>query len=294
MPYRLADVSRLYARDAVFLARQLRERTRRRGRPKRFVVCNSYPKSGTHLLNQILYSTSQLSRWDNILSVRSWSGMMNTRAHLRSKLWTAPDGAVVMSHLTYGPDALEILAEHETRRLFIYRDLRDVAASHARWVSNEPRHFLHDIYTRHLLTEDERLLASIVGTPLGTPFGSNVSHPDIGTDFARWQPWIDDDETLAVRFEDLVGARGGGSEQRRLETIVQIFDHLEITMSDRDVRERFGSTDLDPGESITFKQGRGGQVHGWRTVFKDEHIEAFKRVAGRQLIEIGYETDLDW
>ena len=60
-------------------------------------------------------------------------------------------------------------------------------------------------------------MASIRGVPLGTPFGSNVSQPDIGQNFSRWQGWWSDPETLPVRFEDLVGESGGG--EKRLATI---------------------------------------------------------------------------
>ena len=105
------------------------------------------------------------------------------------------------------------MQEFNCKVLFIYRDLRDVAVSHARWVTKEERIFLHDIYQRHS-SFDEQLMSSIKGVPLGSPLGSNVSQPDIGSDFARWRGWINDPNTLAVKFEDLVGERGGGSETK--------------------------------------------------------------------------------
>ena len=296
MSYQLRDVLRLHGRDLIFARRYWQERLLNRlrgGAPKSLVICNSYPKSGTHLLYQILYSIQGLKKWDDIVSVQALCGIMNTASHVRWKVGSAPDGSIVRSHLMYDDHILGVLQEFNCKIFFIYRDLRDVAVSHARWVTKEERIFLHDVYksSPHF---DDQLMNSIKGVPLGTPFGSNVSQPDIGTDFSRWKGWVSDSNTCVVKFEDLVGDRGGGSEDKRIYIVEKILDRLEIQMSSQKIKSQFASNALDPGESHTFRKGGKGSIGGWKTVFNEDHKTAFKQVAGQDLIDLGYETGFNW
>jgi len=293
MSYQIKNIARLHGRDWVFATRYWQERLLSGNPTKTFTLCNSYPKSGTHLLYQILYSIPGLLKWDDIVSVQALCGVMNTVSHVRWKVGSAPNHSIIRCHLMYCDEILEVLNEFHGKRLFIYRDLRDVAVSHARWITKEERIFLHEIYLK-LPSFDEQLMSSIKGVPLGTPFGSNVSQPDIGTDFSRWQGWITDPQTLAVKFEDLVGERGGGSEEKRLHLVEHILDHLEVNLSAEQIKTQFASYALDPEESHTFKKGGKGSIGGWKTIFNSQHKEEFKKVAGQILIDLGYEHGFDW
>ena len=294
MSYQSYNIARLHARDLVFRLKYTGKNVLRgRQRQKPLISCNSYPKSGTHLLYQILYSLPGLAQWDDIVSVQALCGVMNTASHVRWKLGSAPDGSIVRSHLMCTEEIRSILADEQCKQLFIYRDLRDVAVSHARWVLKEPQIFLHDIYTQ-LPNFDDQLMSTIKGVPVGTPFGSNVSQPDIGQDFDRWIGWVSDPDTLAIRFEDLVGDRGGGSEEKRFDSILKILDHLKISMSTDEIKHRFSSNMLNPAESHTFVKGGKGKIGGWREFFNETHKAEFKKVAGHHLINLGYESDLQW
>ena len=218
---------------------------------------------------------------------------MNTPAHLRWKIGSAPHNSIVRSHLMHCEEVLSVLREFDCKVFFIYRDLRDVAVSHARWITKEERIFLHDIYAQYL-SFDEQLMSSIKGVPLGSPFGSNASQPDIGSDFSRWQGWIGDRNTIAVKFEDLVGERGGGSEAKRLELVDKILDRLEVNLTSQQIKDRFSSRALNPEESHTFKKGGKGSIGGWQDVFNESHKREFKKIAGQTLIDLGYESDFDW
>ncbi|MGB3293937.1 MAG: sulfotransferase domain-containing protein [Phormidesmis sp.] len=294
MSYQAYNVARLHARDLVFRLKSAQRNLLSGGRRcQPLIICNSYPKSGTHLLYQILYSLPDAIKWNDIVSVQALCGTMNTADHLRWKIGAAPDGSIVRSHLMYSNEIRSILAAESCKQLFIYRDLRDVAVSHARWVLKEPQIFLHDIYSQ-MASFDEQLMSTIEGVPIGTPFGSNLSQPNIGQDFSRWAGWIQDPDTLAIRFEDLVGERGGGDEEKRLYIVSQILDHLEVSLSPAEIASQFSSNAMNPGESHTFVKGGKGKIGGWREFFTSAHKEAFKKVAGDRLIELGYESDLEW
>ncbi len=293
MSYQLNNVLRLHARDAIFFTNSLTAKTLSGNRPKNFVICNSYPKSGTHLLYQILYSIPGLKKWDDIISVQALCGIMNTPNHIRWKLGSAPSDSIVRSHLMCSQEILDIFSEHHCKLFFIYRDLRDLAVSHARWITKEKRIFLHDIYQQQP-SFDEQLMSSIVGMPLGSPFGSNLSQPNIAQDFSRWHGWLHHPNTLAIKFEDLVGERGGGCEDKRLRIVSQIMEHLQISMSASEIETKFSSQAMNPEESHTFKKGGKGSIGGWRKHFKADHKAEFKKIAGNLLIDLGYETTLDW
>ena len=294
MSYQTYNIVRLHARDLVFRLQYIRQKiTKKKDNDRPLILCNSYPKSGTHLLYQILYSLPGLKKWDDIISVQALCGIMNTIDHIRWKIGSAPDNSIVRSHLMYCQEILDILREENCKILFIYRDLRDVAVSHARWVTKEPRIFLHQIYLQQE-SFNERLMSSIKGMPLGTPLGSNLSQPDIGQDFLRWKGWIDEPQALAIKFEDLVGERGGASEERRLEMVARIVDYLEIKLSSQEIKDQFSSQSMNPQESHTFVKGGKGQKGNWKNFFTESHKQAFKKVAGELLIELGYEQDENW
>lgn len=288
--YRLLNAARLYCRDAVWSMRYIRRRFVG-GNKLPQLLCNSYPQSGTHLLAQILGAVPGYRLWNDIVAVQSLSGTMNTARHIRWKLGSVPGGSVVRAHLPFDPQILKILKEREYTRFLIYRDLRDIAASRAEYIIKEKRVYLYDLYRNHLCSRDKRLMACINGIYPGTPFGSNLSQPPIGQDFSKWHGWLSDPDTLCVRFEDLVGSRGGGSDEVRFKTIGKIFEKIGIEISAAEIEKRFSAEQLDPRAMHTFRKGRIG---GWREFYKNEHIEAFKRSADRYLIELGYEKDTNW
>ena len=116
------------------------------------------------------------------------------------------------------------------------------------------------------------------------PLGSNQSQSSIGVDFKRFLGWIDDPDTLAVRFEDLVGSRGGGEDAARYATVRRILDHLELSMPDGEIESRFSVETLDPTSMRTFRQG---EIGGWRAAFEPDHVRAFQAVAGPLRAELG-------
>ena len=288
--YGVLNAARLYGRDYTFLLKSRIKGIFRNNEAQSIILCNSYPKSGTHLLAQVLAKVDGYTLWNDIVSFQSLSGVINRKSHIRDKMNSAPERSIVRSHLMYDDEINRALNKRRTKKIFIYRDLRDVVVSHARWVNSECRYFLNEYY-RNCSSDEERVMLSIVGIVPGTPVGSNISTPPIGRDFERWKGWISDEDTLSVKFEDLVGERGGGSEETKICVIREILDFLEVELSEEDVRQKFSIIQLDPSKSHTFRKGRIG---AWREIFTEEHKKAFKAEAGNMLIELGYEKNMEW
>ena len=102
-------------------------------------------------------------------------------------------------------------------------------------------------------------------------------------------PLLESPYTLTVRFENLVGARGGGSDAVQRNEIEKIAAHLGMRLTPDDI-DCVIEKAFNP-KSPTFRKGLIGD---WKSHFTPEHKDAFKRVAGQLLIDLGYEKDFEW
>ena len=74
-----------------------------------------------------------------------------------------------------------------------------------------------------------------------------------------------------------------------MREIRRVADHLGVSLDDARIAEI--AEHLYHRRSRTFRRGLIGD---WQRYFTPEHREAFKAVAGQLLIDLGYETDLEW
>lgn len=91
-----------------------------------------------------------------------------------------------------------------------------------------------------------------------------------------------------IKFENLVGPKGGGSLDLQYEEISKIFKHLKLTPKQEDIKK---IADNLFGETATFREG---QIGSWKKHFKEIHKHCFKKIAGQLLIDLGYEKDMNW
>lgn len=247
---------------------------------------NSFPKSGTHLLVQILEGLPDRQNFGEFLA----SGKSSFRFEERTLAETIrlirrfTPGEVVRGHLYFEPQFAEELKRCNTANYFIYRDPRDVVVSEAHYLREMNRwHRLHP-YFRAAASIEDAIMLSIEGLNPPVP---RVDYGNIAERFRRYEGWLSDENCLCVRFEDLV------SEQQA-ELIRQIAEfytartravfELEPTI------ERMGSL-IAPQKSHTF---RSGKKAGWQREFTPAHRARFAEVAGDLLVRLGYEPDLAW
>jgi len=245
------------------------------------VYANSIPKAGTNLLKRLLnLLPCVVSAWTYHLD--DW--IPGTEAQLDS----VKRGQVVTAHAPWSRELAERLRAGDFRTFLMIRDLRDVAVSNAFYIASRDRtHRLHS-YFQSLPSDEERLMASIAGIP-GTLLPDGIRSKSWGEHAAGFLPWLDEPDCLVVRFEDLIGSSGGGSDEKQIETVRSVVEHLGIELTEAEV-VRIAAQTFFPG-ARTFRQGRIG---AWRDHFHDEHKRVFKETAGQALIRMGYERDFDW
>lgn len=246
----------------------------------------SFPKSGTHLLDQILLGFSKIAPFS--LRLHSFyaeyegeSGAKHTTEQALAWLDSLRPLDVASAHLFARPEAIARVVTSSFVPYFIFRDPRDVAVSHVFYVTEmEARHVHHDYYAS-LPDFDARLKASILGRP-----DASVEFPDIAGRFAPYLGWLDHPEVMKIHFEDLVNDR-----VRTLDYIIDHFLARVPLMVDRKTILDFLESAIDPSRSPTFRSGKTGE---WKKYFQLEHKRIFKEVAGDLLIKLGYEKNNDW
>lgn len=244
------------------------------------VLVTSVPKSGTNLLVHALGLFPQLT-YDGTLA-RLPKNKANKRI---SKIRR---GSILSSHQARSPELDEILNQKKIRVLFVIRDPRDVCVSLYYWIKKTNYHHFRETYDG-LSSDDERLKMIITGYEPNPSDGTKKGIVSIDYHFRRRLSWMDDERCLTVRFEDLIGASGGGDKLQQLAVITKIANFLNIKLSDHDVD--YIGDNIFSSRTATFRKG---QIGSWREEFSEEHKVVFKDIAGQLLIDLGYEKDFNW
>lgn len=311
--------------QAAFLlqARLARRRARRLQQALRFgrralqnapvFFANSFPKSGTHLLTQVLAGLSEIgpaviSGLPAIVTFEGYSGRQRSQDEILHDIQRLLPGDIAYGHLHANPEITAHVgggqAKYPFAAYFLLRDPRDVVVSHVHYVSEmEKKHILHAHY-QHLDGFNERLKASIMGVRRNDLerksyklTGSIEARdrvvlpeqvlPDIKSRLEPYFGWLDHANLLTLRFEDFI------SEREKI--LGKVFDHAVRLGFKCELRRSQAiktlEKSIDPGRSPTFRSGKTG---GWRSAFTVAHKDLFKEVSGDLLQRLGYEESNDW
>jgi hypothetical protein len=281
-----------FARKAAIAALQVPKWWHRfRARPGDYlaappVLANSFPKSGTHLLFQIVDGLPNTANYGAFLASMTSSFQYRTRspANVSRFIRGFVPGEIVRGHLFYDAQYAEDLARKNVVHLFVYRDPRDVVVSEAHYLRDMNRWHRLAPHFRKLASLDEAIMLSITGFD---PPITGLEYPNIGARFARYQGWLRRDDCLPIRFEDLASE----SRPAVIRRIAEFYARHCAAGLDIDACVAAMTACIAPEKSHTF---RSGKKAGWQMEFTAEHRRRFDELAGELLIELGYETNHDW
>lgn len=253
----------------------------------------SFPKSGTHLLDQILLGFSKVAPYSKRLhsfyaEYEGESGLKRAPAQALHWLDSLSPRDVASAHLFARPEAIARVVSPNFIPYFIFRDPRDVVVSHVFYITEMETRHVHHAYYQSLPDFDTRLKVSILGRT-----DTDIEFPNIAERFAPYMSWLDQPEVLTIHFEDLI--------QDRVQALNRIMDHFLVRVPLQTLRLRSAQPrqmileslelSINPNRSPTFRSGKTGE---WKKHFTDEHKKIFKSIAGDLLIRLGYETNSDW
>lgn len=234
------------------------------------VLMNSLPKAGTNLLEQALNQYPLLHR-SGFRTLRDWEALSDSTVRRLQRL---ERGGVTLGHLPAHPPLIEALDKYGIKVLFMIRDPRDMLVSYVKYVTSiDVTHPAHR-YFLDLPNDHSRLLAVINGV-------DGIVSP-ISVVLEKFSGWLDSG-AMVIRFEDIIGPKGGGSKDKQLKVVYDIAEFLGIKIESGDA-EKISSAIYSP-RSITFRKAK---VNSWQGVFEEEHIQALDVETVGLLKKYGY------
>lgn len=247
---------------------------------------NSKPKSGSHLLVQILSGFCRIMPYayvqaDPVRTVNKEGGRRSSERIL-ADLRRAARGVIGWGYVDAAPENVSFLTQPGRVNYFVYRDPRDLLVSHVFFATDmQEEHGMHQFY-KSLPDFGERLKTAITGIEQDGLYMVSVKQRYEGV-----FQWLDMPGVLCIRFEDLINNREA--------VLSAMLDEVEKTgykiPTPRTKALETLVQSIQPKKSRTFRSGKTG---GWKQYFSDDHKKLFKDVAGDLLVRLGYEKDNDW
>jgi hypothetical protein len=247
---------------------------------------NSKPKSGSHLLVQILEGLTQVIPYKYVIAnpIRTIEkgGRRRTAEEILQELHRVPAGVIGWGYLDPTPANIGFLCRPGRVNYFVYRDPRDMLVSQVFYATEmQEEHGMHEYYAS-LPDFSARLKVAITGIDQ-----DGMYMVDVRRRYEGVFQWLDQPHVLCLRFEDLINDRDAA-----LNAVLDEVDKANYAIPFP--REQALATlvrSIRPEKSRTF---RSGKTDGWREYFTHVHKKLFKDVAGDLLVRLGYEQDNDW
>lgn len=235
---------------------------------------NSLPKSGTNLVIKALemmgmreefYLSAGLVRGRNLASfVRRvlWYPLGSSylvgidtpvamaRWPVDARLRRIAPGSFGSGHLGYDSLLLDEVKRLGIRPILMTRDPRAVLVSGIEYVLQQSAHVLHRGFSR--LDRREQIERMLAGGAVG-----GVELKPLRTRCEALAPWASDAAVLWLKFEDLVGSRGGGDDVRQRSSLLALAEFVGVATQTVD---EVAAGLWGPGRSTFHK----GTAQGWR------------------------------
>jgi hypothetical protein len=240
------------------------------------VFVQSVPKCGTHVLFECLKAfgyaaptSLDLPDFDAVFD----DGVFYNLQHMPASCLAAPYHRI--------PRLADALSSSVT--LFIVRDPRDAAVSLAHYLPAQVDYHIAAALFREM-TLDERITRVITGSyPIPIYLNRFLSlRGSIAQLFREYATWWSDllPNVWRVRFEDIIGPRGGGSAAGQLQAVWGLQLALHVPGRPAEYCHRIFSE-----SALTFRRGRIGDH---REDFAPPHHRLFAREAAELSADLGY------
>ena len=247
---------------------------------------NSKPKSGSHLLIQVLAGLCEVApyRYVEAEPIRTITkeGRRKTQDEVIGELDNMPGGVIGWGYVDASPENVAFLCQPGRVNYFIYRDPRDLLVSQVFFATDMYEdHGMHDFY-KSLPDLEARLKVAITGIDRDGLYMVSVKQRYEGV-----FQWLEQKHVMCIRFEDLI--------ENRAATLNAMLDEVEKTgyqiPTPREKALSILIEAIQPSKSHTFRSGKTG---GWKGYFTEEHKKLFKDMSGDLLVRLGYEKSNNW
>ena len=217
------------------------------------VFGNSKPKSGSHLLLQILNGFTQIIPYKYVTAepIRTITkdGRRRQNNEILADLQHVPTGAIGWGYIEATPENVSFLCQPKRVNYFIYRDPRDMLVSQVFFATDmNEEHGMHEYYNS-LPDFGERLKVAITGIDRDGLHMVSVKQRYEGV-----FQWLEQKNVMCLRFEDLIDNRD--------TTLNAMLDEVEKTgykiPTPREESLTILIDAIQPNKSHTFRSGKTG------------------------------------
>ena len=247
---------------------------------------NSKPKSGSHLLLQILNGFTQIMPYayvaaEPVRTIRK-DGGRRTVDEVAADLGRIPRGVIGWGYVEASPENVAVLCQPGHVNYFIYRDPRDMLVSQVFFATDmHEEHGMHAFY-QSLPDFGERLKVAITGIDR-----DGLKMVSVKQRYEGVFQWLEQPGVMCISFENLINLRNF-----TLNAMLEEVERTGYTIpTPRGKALEILVEAIQPKLSHTFRSGKTG---GWKEHFTEVHKRLFKDVAGDLLVKLGYEKDNNW
>lgn len=273
------------------------------------------PKGGSHLLEALFKNLTGYSpanvRFTNEGTLHSYSisgltcsempsdtfQLMVPSLEILDKCTNILPNEYLITHLKYDKKYDDLLKAKNFKIIIIIRDPRDQLISRVFYTKAVP--FYPGL--QHLNFDE--LLSGFMGIgssakeKLHDLLLSHICYPNKPTNkfisridhfYQEFLPWMNSSICYVTKFENLVGLKGGGSQEKQIIEIINIAKHIGLNIDNNNAKA-IGEAIF--GNTSSFREGKIGS---WKKYFTPYYKQEFKKIAGRLLIKLGYEQNNDW
>jgi len=241
----------------------------------------SIPKAGTYLISKLLtllgmeFTNLHLSpnsltdyRFTSIIE----GGKNPEKLTINMKLWNAlnfiEEGQFAVGHLRHTANMKLLLKQF--KKIFLYRNLREVFVSHMRFVCDTERDQEYTKPFRNLPDGPEKIMKHM---KIYKNFLIGETHHIIG--------WLNEDDVLKISFEDIYGDKGKDKQKKIIHEVCQFLDLEKNKIDSEKILEH-----LIGSPTLTWSGERSKLELFWN----DEVESLFIEIRGKEINqELGYE-----
>ncbi len=250
------------------------------------VLGNAMPKSGSHLVSQVLQGLTQIGPFVNPGYPpvnRTEDNQRLPEKEILAAIQRMRSGDLAYGYILAKEPFLSALSAPGRATIFVYRDPRDMLISHIFYATQmHAGHWMRRYYTEKLHTMEERIDAAIDGVQ---ETGSELT--PVAERYAGYLGWLEQPTVLSLRFEALILDR-----EKAFHTLLDYLENrgAEIKTPRLQAIEALKLA-IAPKKSGTFRKGKPGN---WQEHFTEANKAHFKEKAGHLLIQLHYEQDNNW
>jgi len=279
--------------------------------PKGRVLINSVTRNGVHLIASVLEITGMVHGSYGLLNRKKVSLNFRTSNHLSNYFVSrakqkAPisvgsprmvrlkiikklcakikDSEYLISHIPFSHTMEILLNDLKWKNIIIVRDPRDMCASVLHKLREKKNNPARDYLYEKLETDTDRIKALFDGYD---GLYNTRGMLDLETMYKSVMHWKGKGNFIFIKFEDLIGPKGGGTLERQNAALVKILKHLDYSDYDNEeVIHWIG--DHCFGRTNSFWKG---QVGNWKNIFDKEIFDIFIK-HNDFIVSLGYEPTI--